>query len=105
MKKYNTLFVVVLTILIVALLTWILPVTYLNGELVEAERARVGITELFSYPIFTYYNFIYVFLYLLFIGAIYGLLNKTGAYRILLDKVSNHVKGREILCLILTVLL
>lgn len=105
MKKYNTLFVVVLTILIVALLTWILPVTYLNGELVEAERARVGITELFSYPIFTYYNFIYIFLYLIFIGALYGLLNKTGAYRLLLDKVSNHVKGREIFWLILTVLL
>lgn len=105
MKKYNTLFVVVLTILVVALLTWILPVTYLNGELVEAERARVGITELFSYPVFTYYNFIYVFLYLVLIGALYGLLNKTGAYRLLLDKVSNHVKGREILCLILTVIL
>lgn len=105
MKKYNTLFVVVLTILVIALLTWILPVTYLSGELVEAERTRVGIQELFSYPVFSYYNFIYVFLYLVLIGALYGLLNKTGAYRILLDKVSNHVKGREILCLILTVLL
>ena len=105
MKKYNTLFVVILTILVVALLTWILPVTYLNGELVEAERFRVGVTELFSYPVFTYYNFIYVFVYLVLVGGMYGLLGKTGAYRLILDKVSKHVEGREKLCLILFVIL
>ena len=105
MKKYNTLLVVSITILFVALLTWILPVTYLNGELVEAERAQAGISNLFSYPVFTFYNFIYVFLYLMAIGGLYGILNKTGAYRLILDKVVKHVKGREVICLILTVLL
>ena len=34
MKKYSTLLTVVITILFVGLLTWILPITYLNGELV-----------------------------------------------------------------------
>ena len=105
MKKYNTLFVVGITILFVALLTWILPVTYLSGEFVEAERAQAGIMNIFSYPIFTFYNFIYIFVYILAIGGIYGLLNKTSAYRLILDRVSNHVKKREIICLILTVLL
>ena len=105
MKKYNTLLVVSITILFVALLTWILPVTYLNGELVEAERAQAGISNLFSYPVFTFYNFIYVFLYLMAIGGLYGILNKTGAYRLILDKIVKHVKGREVICLILTVLL
>ena len=65
MKKYNTLFVVLFTILFAALLTWILPITYLNGEFITAERAQVGITELFSYPVYTFYNFIYVLAYLL----------------------------------------
>ena len=105
MKKYSTLLVVVITILIVALLTWILPITYLQGELTEAERVQAGIFNVFSYPGFTFYNFIYVFLYLIGIGGLYGLLNKTGAYRIILDRVSNHVKGRELLCLILTVII
>ena len=76
MKKYNTLFVVIMTILVVTLLSWILPVTYLSGELIEAERAQMGITELFSYPVFTFYNFIYVFIFLVLIGALYGLLIK-----------------------------
>lgn len=105
MKKYNTLLVVVITILFVALLTWIFPVTYFNGELVTTERAQAGIMNILSYPSFTFYNFIYVFLYLIGIGGLYGLLNKTKAYRIILDRVAEHVKGREILCLILTVLL
>lgn len=105
MKKYNTLFVVAITILVFILLTWIFPITYLNGELVDGERAQAGIMNLFSYPVFTFYNFIYVFIYLLGIGGIYGLLNKTGAYRLILDKVANHVKKRELLVLIITVLL
>ena len=105
MKKYNTLFVVGITILVFILLTWILPVTYLNGELIEAERAQAGLMHLFSYPVFTFYNFIYVFVYVLAIGGLYGLLNKTGAYRLILDKISNNVKKREVISLILTVLL
>ena len=105
MKKYNTLFVVTITILVFVLLTWILPITYLNGELISGERTPAGFMNLFSYPVFTFYNFIYIFVYLLGIGGIYGLLNKTGAYRLILDKVVNHIKGRETLVLILTVIL
>ncbi len=105
MKKYNTLLVVSITILVLVLLTWIFPVTYLNGELVEAERSQAGIVNLLSYPVFTFYNFIYVFLYLISIGGLYGILGKIGAYRLILERVSKHIKGRELLCLILTVLI
>lgn len=104
MKKYNTLLVVVFTVLFVALLTWILPVTYLNGEFVSAERAQMGITELFIYPIYTFYNFIYVLAFLLVVGGFYGVLNKTGAYRLILDKIVKFVKGKELLFFIPTVL-
>lgn len=104
MKKYNTLLVVVFTVLFVCLLTWILPITYLNGEFVSAERAQMGITELFSYPIYTFYNFIYVLAYLLVIGGLYGILNKTNAYRLILDKIVKFVKGKELLFFIPTVL-
>lgn len=105
MKKHNTLFVVIFTILFVALLTWILPITYMQGELIEGERVRAGVVNVFAYPFYTFYNFIYVLVYLLGIGAIYGLLNKTGAYRLMLDKVTKIVKNHQILWLTLTVLL
>ena len=105
MKKYSTLLIVVIAILVVAVLSWILPVTYLNGELVEAERTQAGIMSILSYSSFTFYNFIYAFLYLMGIGGLYGLLNKTGAYRNMLDKIANHIKKREIIWLIITVML
>ena len=105
MKKYHTLLVVAITILVVMLLTWILPITYLSGELVSGDRVQAGIFSTLTYSLFTFYNFIYVFLYLLFTGGLYGLLNKTGAYRVLLDRVVKHVKTRKVLWLIITVLL
>ncbi len=105
MKKYNTLFVVTITILLIGLLTWILPITYLSGEMVSAERSQAGIMNMFNYPVFTFYNFIYVFIYLTAIGGFYSLLNKTGAYRLILDRVVKFVKKLEILWLIVTVVL
>ena len=40
----------------VTLLTWILPVTYFSGELVQAERAQAGIISVGSYGLFTFYK-------------------------------------------------
>ena len=105
MKKYHTLLVVTITILVVMLLTWILPITYYSGELIEGERLQAGIFSGLTYSLFTFYNFIYVFLYLLFTGGLYGLLNRTNAYRVLLDKIVKHVKTRKVLWLVITVLL
>ena len=105
MKKYHTLLVVAITILVVTLLTWILPITYFSGELMEAERLQAGIFSTATYGLFTFYNFIYVFVGLLLIGGLYGILNKVPAYRVLLDKIVKHVKEHKVLYLILTVLL
>ena len=105
MKKYHTLLVVAITILFVMLLTWILPITYFSGELIAGDRMQAGIFTGLTYSLFTFYNFIYVFLYLLCVGGLYGLLNRTGAYRVLLDKIVKHVKKRKVLWLIITVLL
>ena len=105
MKKYHTLLVVTISILFVMLLTWILPITYLNGELIAADRMPAGVFSTLTYSLFTFYNFIYVFLYIIFTGALYGLLNKTSAYRVLLDRIVKRVKTRKVLWLVITVLL
>lgn len=105
MKKYHTLLVVAISILVVVLLTWILPITYFQEELISAERVQAGIFSTATYGLFTFYNFIYVFISLLAIGGLYGILNKVPAYRILLDKIVNNVKKHQVLYLILTVLI
>lgn len=104
MKKYHTLFLVIFVALFLALLSWFLPITYMQSELTEGAVTPVGLANLFNYPVLSFYNFIYVFIYLMSVGGLYGLLNKTGAYRLILDRVAKHVKERQVLCLILTVL-
>lgn len=105
MKKYNTLFVVLISLLVVVLLTWFLPVTYLNGTLMEEPTTQAGIANIFMYPTYTFYIFVYSFVYLLSVGGLYGLLNKTGAYRVILERLAKFAKKREILWLVVTVLL
>lgn len=104
MKKYHTLLVVAITTLVVVLLTWILPITYYQSDLIAADKLQAGVVSTATYGLFTFYNFIYIFLNLLFVGGLYGILNKVPAYRVLLDKIVNHVKKHKVLYLILTVL-
>ena len=106
MKKYHTLLVVGITIALVALLTWFIPITYMsNGELISGEKVQAGIVSVTSYSLFTFYNFIYVFIYLLFVGGLYGLLSKCSAYRVLLDKIVKVVSKAKILFLVLAVVI
>ena len=104
MKKYHTLLVVAITILVVVLLTWILPITYYSGEMISDSSVPAGIVSTTTYGLFTFYNFVYVFIGLLLVGGLYGLLNKVSAYRVLLDKIVKSVKKHQVLYLILTVL-
>ena len=104
MKKYHTLLVVAITVLVVVLLTWILPITYYSGEMITDTSVPAGIVSTTTYGLFTFYNFIYVFIGLLLVGGLYGLLNKVSAYRVLLDKIVKSVKKHQVLYLILTVL-
>lgn len=105
MKKYSTLFVVIFTVLLVTLLTWILPITYISGEFVTDARSPMGLVDLFTYPSFIIYNFIYILFYVLVVSALYAVLNKTGAYRQILDGIVKFLKGKEIIFLSIVVLL
>lgn len=105
-KKYNTLLVVLVAVLAVALLSWFLPTTYFDGSsFVQNERTFVGIAELLSYPIYSYYNFIYILVYLLLIGGMYALLNKVGAYKVIVEKVAKKFERKGMLFVTIVVCL
>ncbi len=106
MKKHSGLKVVLITILVLALLTWILPVAVYQGSYVDQGRSQVGLFNLFSYPIATVTYFGYIGAFIILIGGFYGVLSKTGVYRTLLDKIVRKFKGKELWVLgILMVLL
>lgn len=92
MKKHNTVKVVLVTLLVFVLLTWILPAAYFQGSYIEQGRVQMGIFDLFSYPTTALSYFGYIALYLLVVGGFYGILNKIGAYRTLLDKLATAFK-------------
>jgi len=83
---------VICVLLITILLTWILPTTYFNYDLVSEGANQVGIFSLLSYPQIAISYFGNIVLYLLAIGGFYGVLHKTGAYRKLLEKISKALK-------------
>ena len=104
MKKHNLIKVLVISILVVVLLSWILPTaSYQYGSLVEAERAQIGFYELFTYPTLTFSYFGYILLFALVTGGFYGILKKTGVYRKMLDKIVAKFKGKENIFLGITI--
>lgn len=95
MKKHNTFKVVLITILVFMLLTWILPAAYYSSGYVDQGRVQMGLFDLFNYPITALSYFGYIALYVLVVGGLYGVLNKISAYRVMLDKIVAKFKGKE----------
>lgn len=95
MKKHNILKVVLLSILVVVVCTWIFPSASYQAELVVGDRAQLGIFDLFSYLVELFRYFPYVILMTLATGIFYGVAYKIPAYRVLLDKIVKGFSGKE----------
>ncbi len=91
-KKHTTVKVVLVTLLVFVLLTWILPAAYFQGSYIEQGRVQMGIFDLFSYPTTAISYFGHIALFILVVGGFYGVLSKISAYRLLLDKLAESFK-------------
>ena len=97
MKKNNTLKVLLIAIFFTYLLTWILPITYFNNGLTTDVRYPTGLFDMFNYPTLTLYYFGTTAIYVLAVGAFYGVFNKTGVFKKIVDKIAKIFKRKEIL--------
>ena len=95
MKKHNTVKVVLITMLVFMLLTWILPAAYFSSEYIEQGRIQMGLFDLFNYPLTALSYFGYIALFVLVVGGFYGILYKIPAYRTFLDKIVSKFAGKE----------
>ena len=105
MKKHNIFKVVLITILVLFVLTWILPAAYYSGEYVEQGRVQMGLFDMFNYPITALSYFGYIAMFIVFVGGFYGILAKIPAYRSFLDNVVEFTKGKEKVCLSVLIVL
>lgn len=96
MKKHNLLKVTLLTLILVILGSWFLPVTSIaNGEFTTVESAKIGLFTLTSYIEIIFRIFSPIIVYVLAVGGLYGVLFRIPQYRLLLDKIANGFKGKE----------
>ena len=101
MKKHNTLKVVLITTGILFLCTWIFKAAYLQGNAyVESDRMQMGLFDLFNYQITSLQYFGYIALFILVVGAFYGVLYATGAYGKMVDRLASKFKGKEKIVLV-----
>lgn len=106
MKKHNILKVILLSILVVVVCTWIFPQATYQYEFQEGARTQLGIFDLSTYTIeglFRYFSYVLVFV--LTSGMFYGVAYRIPAYRVLLDKLVEKFKGKENIFLAVTMAL
>ena len=94
-KNGNSTKVVLVTILVFLLLTWVLPAAYYSGEYVDQGRVQMGLFDLFNYPLTALSYFGYIGLFIVLVGGFYGILYKIPAYRTFLDGIVKAFKGHE----------
>lgn len=96
MKKYNLAKILGLTFLIGVILTWIIPTGYFsNGEFYSTGTNPAGLLTLFRMPLNTLANFVHYGIVFLTIGGLYRVLNKTGAYTQIVDKVVSKYEAKK----------
>ena len=105
MKKHNTIKVVLITMLVFLLLSWILPAAYYSGQYVDQGRVQMGLFDLFNYPLTALSYFGYIGLFFILVGGFYGILYKIPAYRTFLDKIVKLFEGKEKIALSIMIVL
>lgn len=104
MKKNSLLKVLGICFLAVILLTWVIPGgAYASGEFTKGGYSPIGFLDIVKIPITTLSSYVGYILYILAIGGFYGVLNKTGVYSKLVNKVKGNFKGKEKRFAILTI--
>lgn len=104
-ESNNTVKVILVTIMMFMLLSWILPAAYYSDGFIDQGRTQMGLFDLFNYPVTALSYFGYISLFVLAVGGFYGILYKIPAYRSFLDKIVAVFKGKEMILLSVVMIL
>ena len=105
-KRHNVVKVVLVTLLVFLLLSWILPAAYFQTSYVEQGRVQMGLFDIFNYPATAISYFGYIAVFILVVGGFYGILNRIGAYRKMLDSLATTFKkhGKLVISIMMALL-
>ena len=105
MKNKSILKVFGIILLVTFILTWIIPSSMIgSGEITISKIAGVGYADIFnSFEVVAAY-FIKPAVFVLFVGMFYGIANKSGSLKALVNKFVSKFKENKNLFIVLTVL-
>lgn len=95
MKKSNLFKALGIVILIYILMSWIVPIIYSIADIEGEVAHQIGFVSILSVILEAFSGFGSVVLYVLLVGAFYGVLKVTGAYDKVMEFLSDKSKGRE----------
>lgn len=104
MKKTGLFKIIMFVLLGIVAFTWIFSASYYtDGALSELGMYQVGFFDYFQllFASFEFSYFIQILILLVSIGALYGVLNKTGKYRAWIEKIAGNFKGAELVFMII----
>ncbi len=104
MKKTGLFKILMIILLVVVVASWIFSASYYEeGNLANLGLNNVGLFDYFSLMIksLSFDYFLQILFLLVSIGALYGVLEKTGKYRAWIERIVKNLKGREFLFLVI----
>lgn len=106
MKKYSMFKVLMITLLLVAVATWFLPITSIStasqtAEFVTQDSIKLGLFTVFTNLSIAFQYFCSTMIYVVAIGGLYGVLHRIPQYRMLLDKIVRGFDNKEWLFMII----
>lgn len=108
MKKTGLFKIIMFMLLGIVVITWLVPAGYFNaGELSDLGKYSIGFFDFFQlfFSTVEFQYFVQIFVFLVSVGALYGVLAKTGKYRAWLERIANNLKGKEFLFLVIVSIL
>lgn len=104
MKNERLLKILGFTMLAVIILTWLIPSSSFDGYNVTRGNIKpIGLWDLFNSFGITVAYFWQIGIFVLFVGGFYGVLNKAGALKVLVDSIKKCFKGKEKWFLIISI--
>ena len=108
MKKKSLLKVLAIVFAVYVVLSWFIKAGYFSeGKLVADSTTPMGLFDIFRFPVITLSSSVFIIygLVIVLIGALYGVLNKTGAYSRLVERVVEKNKNKGNKFIIFTIIL
>lgn len=108
MKKNSVIKAILFTFLVYVVLSWIIPAGGYSAEgFVKGEPLPTGLSFIFFFPLLTLceYSYAIIGIVVLLIGALYGVMNKTGVYQKLVEGTVKKFNGKEKVFLIISIII